>query len=103
MLIENNIVYNCKSAGFHQHYGRENVVRNNIFAFNRENQLITTRAKPHFSFTFSPNIFYSTQGRLRGSNGTGDKFGMDSNVYFDARTSAVRFAGKSFAEWQSAG
>ena len=70
MLIENNIVYHCKSAGFHQHYGRENIVRNNILAFNRENQLMRTRAEPHLSFTFERNIVYFDQGRLLGSNWT---------------------------------
>jgi parallel beta-helix repeat protein len=103
MLIENNVVYNCKSAGFHQHYGRENMVRNNIFAFNRENQLMRTRAEEHVSFTFERNILYFNQGRLLGSNWNGDKFVMDANLYFDARTPSVRFAGKSFAQWQAAG
>ena len=73
MLIENNIVYDCKSAGFHQHYGRENVIRNNIWAFNRENQLMRTRAEPHISFTFERNIVYFDQGRLLGSNWSGDQ------------------------------
>ncbi len=34
IVIENNICHDCSSEGFHQHYGRENIVRFNIFAFN---------------------------------------------------------------------
>jgi parallel beta-helix repeat protein len=103
MLIENNIVYNCKSAGFHQHYGRENIVRNNIWAFNRENQLMRTRAEPHLSFTFERNIVYFDQGRLLGSNWSGDKYVMKDNIYFDTRGTNIRFAGQSFEEWKAAG
>ncbi|MDE3164830.1 MAG: right-handed parallel beta-helix repeat-containing protein [Acidobacteriota bacterium] len=103
MLIENNIVYRCKSAGFHQHYGRENIVRNNIFALNRENQIMRTRAEPHLSFTFERNIVYFDQGRLLGSNWSGDRFQMSGNLYWDTRSAAPRFAGHSFAEWQALG
>jgi len=103
MVIENNVVYRCKSAGFHQHYGRENIVRNNIFALNRENQLMRTRAEPHLSFTFTGNIVYFDQGRLLGSNWTGEQFKMERNLYFDARSDGIRFAGRSFDEWRAAG
>jgi parallel beta-helix repeat protein len=103
MLIENNIVYHCKSAGFHQHYGRENLVRNNVWAFNRENQLMRTRVEPHVSFIFERNIVYFDEGRLLGSNWTGDKFTMKDNLYFDTRGTGIRFAGMSFDEWQASG
>ncbi|HYW42003.1 MAG TPA: right-handed parallel beta-helix repeat-containing protein [Bryobacteraceae bacterium] len=101
MLIENNIVYRTKSAGFHQHYGRENVVRNNLFAFGEEYQLMRTRAEPHVSFTFDGNIVYFESGALLGSNWSGGQFRMNHNVYWDARGGPVSFAGQSLSEWQA--
>ncbi|MFB3825541.1 MAG: right-handed parallel beta-helix repeat-containing protein [Bryobacteraceae bacterium] len=102
MLIENNVVYRTKSAGFHQHYGRENLVRNNIFAFGHEYQLMRTRAEPHLSFTFEGNIVYFDSGKLLGGNWTGAQFKMDRNVYWDER-GGVSFAGRSAAEWKEQG
>lgn len=103
IIIENNIVYRTKSAPFHQHYGRENVVRNNIFAFGQEYQLMRTRAEPHLSFTFEGNIVYYDSGSLLGSNWTGSQFKMNRNVYWDARGGPVIFAGSDLAAWRERG
>jgi parallel beta-helix repeat protein len=103
ILIKDNIVYDCKSAGFHQHYGRDNMVRNNIFAFNHEYQLMRTKAEPHNSFTLKGNIIYFDQGSLLGTNWTDGKLTMLDNLYYDTRSPDIRFAGKSFSEWKSSG
>lgn len=107
IVLENNVVYRCKSAGFHQHYGRENVVRNNIFAFNREHQLMRSREEAHVSFVFTNNIVYFDSGDLLGSNWSNNNFRMDRNVYFDTRLrerpDALRFAGATLAEWRARG
>jgi parallel beta-helix repeat protein len=107
IVMENNIVYRCKSAGFHQHYGRENTIRNNIFAFNRENQVMRTRPEPHISFLFTNNIVYFDSGNLLGSNWSNDHYRMDHNVYWDARAAAdpeaIKFAGGTWEEWRSRG
>jgi parallel beta-helix repeat protein len=107
ILLENNVVYRCKSAGFHQHYGRENIVRNNVFAFGKENQLMRTRPEPHVSFIFTNNIVYFGSGNLLGSDWSNDHYEMDHNVYFDIRKrtspESLKFAGGSFEAWQKRG
>ena len=105
ILLEKNIVYRTKSAGFHQHYGKENIVRNNIFALGREHQLMRSRKEQHSSFTFERNIVYFNTGELLGSNWDDGKYEIDNNIYFDARKpdAGVKFQGLTFEEWQSKG
>ncbi|MGB2936891.1 MAG: right-handed parallel beta-helix repeat-containing protein [Phycisphaerae bacterium] len=104
ILLENNIVYRTKSGGFHQHYGRENVLRNNIFAFSKTDQIQRSRAEPHVSFTFERNIVYwKGNGPLLGKNWRDDKFRMDRNVYWNASGRPVGFAGRTLDEWRQRG
>jgi hypothetical protein len=107
IVLESNVVYRCKSAGFHQHYGRENIVRNNVFALNREHQLMRTRDEEHVSFICTNNVVYFSTGDLLGSSWKNNRFVMDRNVYFDTRLAAtpeaLKFAGKTLAQWREAG
>lgn len=100
---ENNLVYECKSSGFHQHYGKENIIRNNIFALNIKAQLQATRVEEHRSFSFTNNIVFFDWGSLLSSNW--DKINMlsDYNCYWDVRSRAIKFADMTFKEWQKTG
>jgi len=103
ILFENNLVYNVKNGGFHQHYGRENIVRNNILAFSKLYQLQATRVEPHLSFTFENNIVYYDSGVLLYGPWDKVRHTMRNNCYWNASGEAVTFAGKSLAEWQATG
>jgi hypothetical protein len=90
ILAESNVVYRTTHGGFHQHYGETNIVRNNIFAFARDQQIQRSRNEPHVSFSFVTNIVYFDSGKLLGSEWSGDaNYQMDWNVYFDADPSAT--------------
>ncbi|MCX6625515.1 MAG: right-handed parallel beta-helix repeat-containing protein [Acidobacteria bacterium] len=102
VLVEKNVVYRVKSSAFHLHYGKENIVRNNVFALNDENQVSRAKAEAHRSFTFERNILYAQDGVLFGT-AWGAGVDLDNNLYFDARTNTPRFAGRSFDAWKALG
>ena len=123
ILVENNIVYNTKFAGYNIHYAKEITVRNNIFALGRLQQLSRGRVEPHKSCFFENNIVYFTEGKLLDNSWrdkpytfyynpnqpegreTGSTFDMDWNLYYNPNVSLdnVSFNGLTFQQWQSAG
>jgi hypothetical protein len=100
---ENNLVYACKNSGFHQHYGKENIIRNNIFALNIRAQLQATRVEGHRSIIFTNNIIYFEQGTLLSNNWNKFNLLTDYNCYWDVRTRNIMFDDKSFADLQKSG
>ena len=56
VVVEDNVVYDCSHQAFHVNYGRENTVRNNIFAFGGESQVAVTKPEEHRAFSFQRNI-----------------------------------------------
>ncbi len=103
ILMENNLVYRTKSGGYHQHYGKDNLIRNNILAFAREYQVKRSRVEDHLSFTFERNIVYWDQGELLHGSWADKNVAIHHNVYWNAAGQTFDFSGKSFEEWQDSG
>ena len=105
ITIENNIGYNTLYANFHQHYGRDNIVRNNIWAFGKGSQLSRARQEDHISFTFERNIVLFDNGNLLKGAWTNGKFVMDNNLFWDTShpKGDIAFGDLTFAQWQAQG
>jgi len=103
ILMEKNLVYRTKTGSYHQHYGKENVIRNNILAFSKLHQVQRTREEEHRSFTFEKNIVYWDSGPLLASNWRNHRFLMKDNLYWRVNGQSFDFAGKSLEDWQKLG
>lgn len=80
--VSQNLVYNCSSDGFHQHYGKYNDVYNNIFALNGEAQMKLTRVEPHTSINFTNNILLADNTSMYANCET-NSFADNNNLYWD--------------------
>lgn len=93
MLVENNLVYDCSSETFHQHYGRDNIVRNNIFAYGGEGAFIITKNEEHNSLTASNNIFAVDGGTMYAFDVAKDWFVDDGNLFWDYKNGGNVYSG----------
>lgn len=103
IVAENNLVYRTTHGGFHQHYGKANIVRNNIFAFGRDQQMQRTRIEDHPSFTFEHNIMIWDQGTLLAGDWHQTNVVMDFNRYWLTTGKPISFAGRTWDQWHQAG
>ncbi len=109
ITMENNLVYNTKTGSFHQHYGKENIIRNNILVDSLLQQVQRTRAEDHLSFTFENNIVYYKTGKMLDGRWKDGHFALKNNVYWKAPKeqggdeTPMTFDGQTFGDWQKAG
>jgi hypothetical protein len=105
ILMENNVVYRVKDGAFHQHYGRDNLVRNNVLALSATyGQIRRSRQEEHNSFTVERNVIYADGVPVLGGNWSNGNYRLESNCYWDASAEAPKFPGDlTLAEWQAKG
>jgi hypothetical protein len=104
IVMENNLVYRVKTGTYHQHYGRDNIIRNNILAYSMDGQIQRSRVEEHLSFTLAQNIIYWDQGPLiTAGRINDDQVRFESNLYYDASGQPVDFQGLTLAQRQENG
>lgn len=103
LIITNNLTYRTKTGGFHQHYGKNNLLKNNIFSFSKNYQLQCTRVEDHLSFRFRNNIVVWDEGVLLDGAWKKIHVEMDSNLYWQTKEQAFTFAGLTFEQWRALG
>lgn len=83
ITVENNLVYDCSSQTFHQHYGRNNIIRNNIFAFGKDGALRITKNEDHNSLFLENNILVTDDAVMYKDTIDEDWFVDRNNLYWD--------------------
>ncbi len=108
ILFENNLVYRTKTGNIHQHYGKENVFRNNILANSQDGQIQRSRIEDHMTIMVIGNIIYWDNGSAavwRGYPASGKVSDMffDGNIWWNPNgMDDHAFHGLSWDQWRDA-
>jgi hypothetical protein len=102
IVIEDNVAFDTTGHVFHQHYGNENTVRNNVLAFGGEGVLALSRGPAHnggrgaLAFTLERNILVSDGKPLVASGLSDEAAGAatrpllsDLNLFWDVSGAPV--------------
>ena len=97
--MSHNLVYACKSGAFHQHYGKENRIENNVLALSQAVLLQCTRAEKHISFFFRNNVVLTDGEALFAGNWKGADIRADRNLYWNLKGD-LKFGDGDFKTWK---
>jgi Right handed beta helix region len=105
VVVEDNLVYNTKTGGYHLNYGKNNLVQNNIFALGQDRQLQRSRDDENFALSFRNNIVYWKQSSLFNDNRAwgNTHVRLDQNLYYQAPAAAKSFGVNQLAQQQQFG
>jgi hypothetical protein len=103
ILAENNLVYRTTHGGFHQHYGQDNIFRNNIIAYGRDAQIQRSRLENHRSFSFERNIVLWDEGALLSGDWSKINATFDGNTYWHVGGGEIRFGSRTWQQWRNSG
>jgi len=98
IVAESNLVLRTTHGSFHQHYGKDNIVRNNILLFGRDAQLWRSRREDHNSFTFERNIVVRSSGVMLNGDWN-DHFTSRNNVFWSQNGPAMFPGNTSLEGW----
>jgi hypothetical protein len=109
LVVDRNLVYRTSHNGFFQHYGKDNLICRNIFAFGGKFQLRRdrqdlkyARAGNFTSFRFINNIVYWQEGRftLNSAADLRSQAVFEDNIYWKVGQPDFLIAYVSWQEWQ---
>ena len=104
ILVENNVVYNTQDATFTVHWGRDDIVRNNIFAFGESFQIGIGRPDKSEAMRIERNIVVWRESNATSGRHPRDDWGVDRNLYWCYGGETDGFEGKlTFEQWQAQG
>lgn len=108
LVFEKNLVHDVATGCIHQHYGKNNLFRNNILAFSADGQIQRSRIENHPTLCLTNNIIYwdnespaITRG-WKGSAGSADDLRFGKNIYWNPNGFPDKaFLGRDWGGWQN--
>ena len=82
VLYENNVCYNVNDTVAHQHYGKDNVYRNNILAFGKNGVIKQTVKEAQVSMNFECNILCTYEDKPIYYDCSPYGIGSDNNLIY---------------------
>ena len=102
ILIENNLVYRVRTCPLFQHYGKDNIVRNNILALGGKGQLQRCREDKPCHYIAEGNIVFGDIEQMLGGVWKSGDWKVGRNVYWST-AGAPKFTDMDFEAWQTKG
>ncbi|MEW6751383.1 MAG: hypothetical protein AB1505_10450 [Candidatus Latescibacterota bacterium] len=105
VLIEDNVVCGTRKAAFSTHYGRDNLVRNNVFALSEADHVHLGRPEAHRTTVFRTNLCLMRSGAVapRAPQWSAAHYSVAGNLFWALDETAPTFAGQTLEALQEGG